>query len=80
MKILAFIPARSGSKRLKNKNLKIFNGKPLIYYSLKIGKKTKTITPFVSTDSKKILNYAKKQGMRFNYLRPKSISGDNIKS
>lgn len=79
MKILAFIPARGGSKRLKNKNLKIFNGKPLLYYSLRIGKKTRTITPFVSTDSIKILNYAKKQGMKFNYLRPKSISGSNSK-
>jgi CMP-N,N'-diacetyllegionaminic acid synthase len=79
MKILAFIPARSGSKRLKNKNLKIFNGKPLIYYSLMIGRKTRTITPFVSTDSIKILNYAKKQGIKFNYLRPKSISRDSSK-
>jgi CMP-N,N'-diacetyllegionaminic acid synthase len=79
MKILGFIPARSGSKELKNKNLKIFDGNPLIYYSIEIGKKNKSITPFVSTDSKKILNFAKKKGIKFNYLRPKSLSEDNSK-
>ena len=77
MKILGFIPARSGSKELKNKNLKVFNGKPLIYYSILISKNTKSITPFVSTDSEKILNYAKKNKIKFNYLRPKRLAGDN---
>ena len=35
MKIIAMIPARKGSTRLKNKNLAIINKKPLIYYSIK---------------------------------------------
>ena len=39
----AFIFARGGSKELKNKNIKLFNGKPLIYYSIKIAKKNKNI-------------------------------------
>ena len=76
MKILAFIPARMGSKELKNKNLKIFDGKPLVYYSIKTAKNNKHLIPFVSTDSKKILNYAKKNNIDFNYLRPKRLSGD----
>lgn len=79
MKILGFIPARGGSKELKNKNLKKFDGKPLIYYSIEVGKKTKFITPFVSTDSKKIFNYSKKNGVKFEYLRPRNLSTDNSK-
>ena len=35
----AFIFARGGSKGIKNKNIKLFNGKPLIYYSIKMAKK-----------------------------------------
>ena len=33
-KAIFIIPARSGSKRLKGKNLKVFNGKPLIYWTI----------------------------------------------
>ena len=39
----AFIPARSGSKGVKNKNIKPINGKPLIYFSLAVALKTKGI-------------------------------------
>ena len=41
MKILAFIPARANSKRIKNKNMALLNKKPLIYYTLNILKKIK---------------------------------------
>ena len=43
MSCYAFIFARSGSKRLKNKNLKIFNGKPLVTHSIVAAKKVKEI-------------------------------------
>ena len=36
MKNIAIIPARSGSKGLKNKNIKLFNGKPLMRYSIDV--------------------------------------------
>ena len=39
MNIVALIPARSGSVGLKNKNIKLFNGKPLIYYAIKSAKR-----------------------------------------
>jgi CMP-N,N'-diacetyllegionaminic acid synthase len=74
MKILGFIPARSGSKGLKNKNMINFLGKPLIYQTLKTSKKLNVSDVFVSTDSKKILTYVKKFGIKFNYLRPKNLS------
>ena len=60
MKVYAFIFARAGSKKIKNKNLKKINGKPLILYSLNLAKKIKIIKKiFVSTDSRKILIWQK---------------------
>ncbi len=81
MKLLIFIPARQGSKGIRDKNFKKLNGKPLIDYTLKfakkIRKKEKSSTIFFSTDSKKYLNYSSKKGNKFNYLRPKRLSGNN---
>ena len=41
MKILGIIPARAGSKGVKNKNIVNINGKPLIYYTIRAVKKSK---------------------------------------
>ena len=55
MNVVALIPARLGSVGLKNKNIKKFNGKPLIYYAIKSAKQSKLISDIiVSSDSKKI--------------------------
>ena len=43
MKVLAVIPARSGSKRVKNKNIKSLGGKPLIAHTILSAKKSKYI-------------------------------------
>jgi len=73
----AFIFARGGSKELKNKNMRLFNGKPLIYHSIQIAKKNKKIKKiFVSSDSSQILKFAKKLGAE-TILRPKSLARDN---
>ena len=73
---LAFIFARGGSKGLKNKNIKIFNGKPLIYYSIKIAKKIKLIDDvYVSTDDSKISELSKSFGAKI-IKRPKNLSMD----
>ena len=54
-KILAIIPARGGSKGIKNKNIVNFCGKPLIYWTIKAAQNSKLIDKLiVSTDSKKI--------------------------
>ncbi len=78
-KILAIIPARSGSKRIKNKNLKKINNKPLIHYTLEYALNNKKYIDkfFLSTDSKKISKYGNKLHHNISpILRPKSISKD----
>ena len=73
---LIIIPARSGSKRIKNKNIRIVNGKPLIYWSIKYAKKyAKNEDIVVSTDSKIIGKIALSERVKF-VKRPKRISGD----
>jgi N-acylneuraminate cytidylyltransferase len=75
-KILALIPARGGSKGIPNKNIKLFNGKPLIEWSIKVALESKLINRIiVSSDSSKILKISKKIGADV-ILRPKNISGD----
>ena len=69
-KIVAIIPARAGSKRIKDKNIVSFNGKPMIKRTLDVVKKCKYIDQIVvSTDSKKILRIAKKEGVNTPFLR-----------
>ena len=52
MKILAIIPARSGSKGIPNKNIRIICGHPLVYYSVKNALSSSLITDvIISTDS-----------------------------
>ena len=78
MKILTFIPARAGSKGIKNKNMVAINKKPLIYYTLNVARKIGINTyPFISSDSKKIIKFSKKFGFKSGYVRPKSLSKDN---
>ena len=74
---LAIIPARGGSKRIPKKNIKIFNGKPMIYWPITALKKTKLFKKIiVSTDSQEIANIALKCGVSVPYKRPKKLSGD----
>jgi pseudaminic acid cytidylyltransferase len=74
---ICIIPARSGSKRLKDKNIKKFNGKPIISYAIKIAQSSGLFSRVVvSTDSKKIANIAKKYGAEVPFLRSKKISDD----
>ena len=58
--IMAFIPARSGSKGLVDKNIKLLNGHPLLAYTVRVACLTKSIDRvIVSTDSKKYASIAK---------------------
>ncbi len=78
MKIYAVIPARSGSKGLKNKNIKLINNKPLISYSINHAKKLNFINRiFCSTDSEKYAKIAVKYGAEVPFLRSHDASKDN---
>lgn len=78
MKILGFIPARSGSKRIPMKNIELLNGKPLIAYTIEAAKKSKFINRIVvSTDSEEIASVANQYGAEIPFHRPESISKDD---
>lgn len=79
MKILGVIPARAGSKAIRLKNIKLFNGKPLIYWTIKSAKKSNLTKLIVSTDSKKIKKISEKYGCDVPFIRPKKISKDSSK-
>lgn len=74
--ILIIIPARGGSKGIPRKNLRLLNGKPLIYYSIKTALNSK-FNPdvYVSSDDDEILNTAKQFGAKI-HNRDKSIADD----
>jgi N-acylneuraminate cytidylyltransferase len=77
-KILAIIPARGGSKSIKNKNIINLFGKPLIFHSINVALKSKYISSvIVSTDSKKIKKIAQKYGAEVPFTRPKKYSLDH---
>lgn len=76
--VLGIIPARGGSKGIKDKNIISILGKPLIAYTVESAGKSQLLTDtIVSTDSKKIANIAVKYGGRVPFLRPKKLAKDN---
>ncbi len=78
--IIAIIPARGGSKRIKNKNIINFFSKPIIFWTInKLNrlKKKKIIDKIViSSDSKKILHISKKSGADILIKRKRKLSDD----
>ena len=74
---IAIIPARAGSKRIKNKNIRIFKGKPMIAWTIIAAKKSKIFDHIlVSTDSKKISKIAIKYGAEVPFLRSKKLANN----
>lgn len=77
MNIVAFIFARGGSKGLPNKNIKVFNGKPLIAWSIHHAKSISRISRvIVSTDSEEIAEIATKYGADVPFIRPHFLATD----
>jgi len=76
--VVALIPARSGSKSVADKNVKLLGGHPLIAYSIAVAKMARGIDRIiVSTDSVEYASIARKYGAEVPFLRPPEISGDN---
>lgn len=74
---IAIIPARDGSKRIKNKNIKHFFGKPIIAYAINVAIKSNIFDRvIVSTNSNEIKDIAMKFGAEVPSLRPDSLSND----
>ena len=72
---LFIVPARSGSKRLAGKNLKNFNGKPLIYWTLDLSSRLKSYgSTIVTSDSDIILSKCSKYKDILLVKRPKYLS------
>lgn len=69
MKIYAIIPARSGSVGVKNKNIRLLNGQPLLSYSIQFAKALGVDRIFCSTDSEDYATIAKQFGAEVPFLR-----------
>jgi CMP-N-acetylneuraminic acid synthetase len=84
MKILTIIPARCGSKGIKDKNIIDLCSKPLIAYSIEqaieLKKNSLIDTIIVSTDCDKIADISKKLGAEVPFLRPDELALDRSKS
>ena len=77
-KVLAVIPARSGSKSLPDKNIRSLKGKPLLAYSIEYANRCPLITKtIVSTDSELYAEAARHWGASVPFLRPKNIAEDD---
>lgn len=75
---LAVIPARGGSKRIPGKNIKQFDGKPLIAYSIETAINSGLFEKvIVSTDSEEVQEVARRYGAETPFLRPESLSDDH---
>ena len=76
---ICVIPARGGSKRIPRKNIKEFQGKPIIAYSIEVALESKCFDRvIVSTDDDEIASVAEKYGAEVPFKRPHELSDDFI--
>ena len=74
---IAVIPARGNSKRILGKNIKNFNGRPMITWAIEIAKNSKLFDHIiVSTDDKKIAGIAIEWGAEVPFMRPADLADD----
>ena len=74
---IAIIPARAGSKRIPGKNLKLFHGKPIIYWSICAAIESGLFDRvIVSTDSVEIAKIANQCGAETPFIRPNNLAND----
>jgi len=74
---IAIIPARWGSKRIPQKNIKDFNGKPVIYYPINTAIESNCFQKvLVSTDSENIARISEEAGATIKFMRPANLADD----
>ena len=74
---ICMIPARGGSKRIPSKNIKAFNGKPIIAYSIEAALESNCFDQvIVSTDDNEIAEVARTYGAKVPFIRPAKLSND----
>lgn len=77
MEVLAIIPARSGSKSVADKNIRMSGGKPMLAHSIRHAKESEYVSRIiVSTDSPKYAEIAREYGAETPFLRPKQYATD----
>lgn len=76
---IAVIPARAGSKRIPNKNIRAFNGRPLITYSIATAIDSRCFDRvIVSTEDDTIAAIAREAGAEVPFVRPTELTGDFV--
>ncbi len=77
MKILVIIPARGGSKGIPRKNIRLLNGKPLIYYTIDCARAICDDEDIcVSTDDAEIISVVEQYGLKVPFVRPAELATD----
>lgn len=78
MKVLFIIPARSGSKGIPHKNIKVLGGKPLIGYAIDCARAFVPDSDIcVSTDGQEIIDIVKQYGLEVPFVRPDKLASDH---
>jgi len=77
-KTVIHIPARSGSTRVEDKNIKELCGIPLLAYTIAVAKSLPVDRVIVNTDSKEYARIAEMYGAEVPFLRPSALSGDDV--
>ncbi|MEM9823293.1 MAG: acylneuraminate cytidylyltransferase family protein [Bacteroidota bacterium] len=78
-KILAIIPARGGSKGVPRKNIVPLNGKPMIYYTIKVAQECKLLDRVILTsEDAEIIETAKALGLEVPFVRPTHLAEDHV--
>ena len=74
---VAIIPARGGSKRIPRKNIRLFNGKPILAYSIEAARESGCVDRLlVSTDDPEIADVARSLGAEIPFVRPNHLADD----
>ena len=76
---VAVIPARGGSKRIPKKNIRLFHGQPIIWWSIRVALASECFSRIiVSTDDNEIAEIAENAGAEAPFRRPKHLAGDHV--